>query len=95
MTEGKIVLAARITAISDMIKDGQDGVLHVPGDPEDLADKILSLYEDKDLRQRLADSARKYHWKFDTIRKHEEVFRVLQSLVNDTSAVDVYKFEGL
>jgi glycosyltransferase involved in cell wall biosynthesis len=94
MTEGKVVLAARIASISDMIEDGKDGLLHRPGDPEDLADKILSLYEDKALRQRLAEHARKYNWKFDTIRKHEEIFRVLKSMVHDTSAVDVHAIDG-
>ena len=89
MTEGKVVLAAKIAAISEMIEDGQNGVLHQPGDPEDLADKILRLYKDKALRLRLAANARRYHPKFDTIRKHEEIFKVLKNLVNDTSPVDV------
>jgi len=89
MTEGKVVLAAKVAGISDMIKDGEDGLLHRPGDPDDLADKIMSLNKDKLLRQRLADNARRYHSKFDTIRKHEEIFRMLQTLVNDTSALDV------
>jgi glycosyltransferase involved in cell wall biosynthesis len=93
MTEGKVVLAAAVAATSEMISDGEDGVLFRPGDPEDLADKILSLYKDKGLRRRLADNARIYHPKFDTIRKHEEIFRMLQSLVNDTSAVDVYTID--
>jgi glycosyltransferase involved in cell wall biosynthesis len=85
MTEGKAVLAARIAAISDMIKDGEDGLLHRPGDPDDLAGKIICLYQDKSLRQRLAENARRYHPQFDTVCKHEEIFRVLKSLVNDTS----------
>ena len=89
MTEGKVVIAAAVAAMSEMIKDGEDGLLFRPGDPEDLAEKILRLYKDKDLRQRLADNARKYHSKFDTIQKHAEIFRVFQSLVNDTSAIDV------
>ncbi|HME42747.1 MAG TPA: glycosyltransferase [Syntrophorhabdales bacterium] len=89
MTEGKVVLAARIAAISDMIRDGEDGLLHRPGDPDDLADKIVALYKDGALRERLADNARRYHPRFDTICKHEEIFRVLKSLVNDRSPVDV------
>jgi len=89
MTEGKVVLAARIAAISDMIKDGEDGLLHRPGDPDDLADKIVSLYKNKALRQRLADNAHRYHPQFDTICKHAEIFKVLKRLVNDTSPIDV------
>ena len=85
MTEGKVVLAARVAAISEMIKDGEDGLLHRPGDADDLAEKIMTVYKDKALRRRLADNARTYHPQFDTIRKHEEIFRVLKRLVNDTS----------
>lgn len=90
MTEGKVVLAARIAAISEMIRDGEDGLLHRPGDPDDLAEKILLLYRDPALRRRLAENARKYRLKFDTICKHEQIFRMLQGLVNDTSAIDVH-----
>jgi hypothetical protein len=90
MTEGKVVLAARIAAIAEMIRDGEDGLLHRPGDPDDLAEKILLLYRDQTLCRRLAENARKYHLKFDTIGKHEEIFRMLQGLVNDTSTIDVH-----
>jgi glycosyltransferase involved in cell wall biosynthesis len=93
MTEGKIVLAAAVAGISDMIRDGEDGVLYRPGDPDDLADKIMSLYKDKALRQRLADNARRYHRKFDTVCQHEEIFKALQRLVNDTSNIDVHTIE--
>jgi glycosyltransferase involved in cell wall biosynthesis len=93
MTEGKVVLAARIAAISDMIRDREDGLLHRPGDPDDLAEKIVCLYKDKALRLRLAENARRYHRQFDTVCKHEEIFRVLKSLVNDRSPVDVRELD--
>jgi glycosyltransferase involved in cell wall biosynthesis len=90
MTEGKVVLAARIAGISDMIEDGEDGLLHRPGDPDDLAEKILMLYRDRALRKRIAKNACNYHFKFDTICKHEEIFRMFQSLVKGTSFTDFH-----
>ncbi|WP_129127852.1 glycosyltransferase [Geomonas oryzae] len=89
MTEGKVVLAAKVAGISEMIVDGEDGILHRAGDADDLAGKLFTLYKDKELRKRLSDNARKYHPRFDTIRKHEEIFNALKRLVNDDSATDL------
>ena len=94
MTEGKLVLAAGVAGISDMIRDGEDGLLHRPGDPDDLAAKILMLYPDRALRRRLTENARKYHERFDTVRKHEEIFRVLQGMVHDAPALDLQGIRG-
>lgn len=93
MTEGKVVLAARVAGIAEMILDGEDGLLHRPGDPADLAEKILKLYGDEALRRRLADNARRYHPKFDTYCQHEAVIKAIQGLVHDTSNIDVYTLE--
>ena len=89
MTEGKVVLAARVAGIADMIRDGVDGMLFQPGDSEDLAEKILMLYKDPDLRQKLAAKARLYQPKFDTVRKHEAIFHALKTLVNDPTPYDL------
>jgi glycosyltransferase involved in cell wall biosynthesis len=88
MTEGKVVLAARVAGIADMIKDGEDGLLFAPGDADHLAENIVKLYKDRSLRERLAAKARLYHPRFDTVRKHEEIFRALKKLVHDTSDYD-------
>lgn len=89
MTEGKVVLAARVAGISDMITDGEDGLLHRAGDAEDLADKMFILYKDKELRKRLSNNARKYHPRFDTIRKHEKILNTFKWLANDSSVIDL------
>lgn len=89
MTEGKVVVASGVAGISEMIKDGRNGVLFRPGDSEELSNKIISLYKDETLRHQLAANARTYNPKFDTIRQHEEIFRSFQKLVNDYSIIDV------
>ena len=49
-----------------IIKDGENGLLVEPGDPEDMARAILRIYEDPELRKRIESSARKsaegYNW---------------------------------
>lgn len=89
MTEGRVVLAARLAGIADMIKDGEDGILFQPGDADELAEKIIKLYQDQYLRDRLAANARRYHVRFDTIRKHEEIFRYLKKLTRDPADYDL------
>jgi glycosyltransferase involved in cell wall biosynthesis len=94
MSNGKALIAPKIAAISDMIKDGEDGLLFQPGDPHDLADKILHLYNDRKLRQLLAKNAQRYHPKFDTIRKHEMIFKVLEMINKDKLPADVHTIDS-
>ncbi len=95
MTEGKVVVASRLAGIADMITDGHDGILVRPGDPEDLANNIIELYHDEERRQQLASNAQKYHRKFDTICKHEEIFRNLKRLINDTSDITPFNIKAI
>lgn len=53
------VVATAITGIPELVIDGVNGLLVEPGNPGALADKILLLSADKDLRERLGKMARK------------------------------------
>ena len=46
LSTGKPVVASRVGDISKYLSDGQDVLLCNPGDPQDLADKILRLLDD-------------------------------------------------
>lgn len=48
-------IAARIYGSEDAIVDGETGLLHRVGDPEDLADKLRILIDDPTLRARLGE----------------------------------------
>ncbi len=56
---GKPVVASNIGGIPEIVDDGVNGILVAPGEPENTGSKILSLYEDKQLRDRMGVSARK------------------------------------
>ena len=45
MTMGCPTIAAKVGGIAEIIEDGVDGLLHRPEDPDDLADRIVSLLE--------------------------------------------------
>jgi glycosyltransferase involved in cell wall biosynthesis len=53
MVAGKPIVAARAAAVPEVV---QDGLLAEPENPEALADAILHLYTDSDLRMRLGAS---------------------------------------
>jgi glycosyltransferase involved in cell wall biosynthesis len=46
MALGCPVVAARVGGIPEVVRDGDDGLLHRPGDPDDLAAKIVALLSD-------------------------------------------------
>lgn len=46
MAMGTPVVAARVGGIPEIVRDGVDGLLHRPGDAEDLANRILAMLAD-------------------------------------------------
>jgi glycosyltransferase involved in cell wall biosynthesis len=58
MAAGLPVVASRIGAIPETLEDGACGILVEPGDPRALAEAIIRLAADADLRRSLGDSGR-------------------------------------
>jgi glycosyltransferase involved in cell wall biosynthesis len=58
MAAGLPVIATAVGAIPDFVKDGQDGFLIAPRDPQALADRICRLLGDEGLRQRMSKRVR-------------------------------------
>jgi glycosyltransferase involved in cell wall biosynthesis len=59
MIHGKAVVASRVGGMTDLIEDGKTGLLVDPGDPNALANGILRLLGDKDLRQSMGEAGRR------------------------------------
>lgn len=55
----RATVAPRRTSVAELIDDGVEGLLFEPGNPRDLADKIVRLLLDRSLRERLADAGRR------------------------------------
>jgi glycosyltransferase involved in cell wall biosynthesis len=73
MAAGKAVVASRIGQISEMIDDGQSGLMFEPGNFQEMLAKTSELIENKELRERLGRSARKtildgYTWRVNAER---------------------------
>ncbi len=67
MALGRPVVATAVGGIPGVIRDGIDGLLVPPRQPEALANKWLELYRDGALRKKLADSA------LERVRGHYDI----------------------
>jgi glycogen(starch) synthase len=56
-TRGRPVVATRVGGIPDLVEHGVNGLLVPPGDPQRLADAMVSVFSDRGLAQRLAAGA--------------------------------------
>jgi len=57
---GKPVVASRIGGIPELVKEGYNGLLFEPGNVEDCKEKILRLWNDRQLCRKMGENARDY-----------------------------------
>jgi glycosyltransferase involved in cell wall biosynthesis len=79
MASGKAVIATKIDGIPEIIHDGYSGILVKPEDPEELAQALMKLYHDSELRDRLGSCGRdsvstEYTWQV-IAQRYLDVFR--------------------
>ena len=92
---GVPVVSTRVGGVVDIIDDLKTGLFCDAQDPKDMADKILKLYRDKDLRINLAIAGRKRveeNFNLDimmtkTLSVYEEVLKSVNILIIKISAV--------
>ncbi|MBN2097717.1 MAG: lipopolysaccharide heptosyltransferase II [Candidatus Omnitrophica bacterium] len=92
---GVPVIATRVGGVTDIITDGENGVLVEPKDPQALAQAIIKLFKQPNLAQQLVAAGRKnVEEKFSleqmavhTIKVYEQVQKSLKILVIKLSAL--------
>jgi glycosyltransferase involved in cell wall biosynthesis len=80
MALGKPSAVTRVGGIPEVVRDGVEGFLVPPGDPAALADRIVALLQDDDLRSRMGEAARERARSFDirlAVRRMEAVYEEL------------------
>ena len=82
LAAGKPVVAARTGGLREIVVDGVNGLLFTPGDPEDLAKKILQILKDKKLRERMAKEARRSAKRFSPERLSKSYVRIYQAILS-------------
>lgn len=58
MDYGKIVLVSKVGGLIDFIKDKRNGIFVEPGNSNDVADKIQTIYQNKELRRTIQANAK-------------------------------------
>ena len=71
MARGIPNISSNIAAISEAITDGENGYLTEPGDEKTLADRILRLAKDAELRERFSSAAYARVW--ETFNQKDQI----------------------
>lgn len=78
MASGLAVVTTESSGMTDLVEDGHDGLLTIPGDADSLAVALSTLYGNSQLRRALGCAAqekmKRFTWKLSALR-HEAVFR--------------------
>lgn len=78
---GTPVVATRVPGLVDAVIDGETGLLVPFGDREALAGALVTVLEDGELRQQLADGARRFAQSFTWERAAEEAWALVESVL--------------
>jgi len=72
LAAGLPVVSSKVGGLPDVITDGENGFLTEPGNPQDLAEKVIALLNDTDLRKEMSmsnrEKAKDYGWERITDR---------------------------
>jgi glycosyltransferase involved in cell wall biosynthesis len=79
---GTPVIGSNVSGIKDSVINGKTGLLFEYGNPSDLASKILTLINNKNLRNRLQIEAKKWAKKFDWDIKAKEYLNLIKKHTN-------------
>jgi glycosyltransferase involved in cell wall biosynthesis len=60
MFAGKPVIGAGVGATCELVKDGFNGLIYKVADPGDLAEKILYLYQHRDVARQLGENGKRW-----------------------------------
>ncbi len=77
MSCGKPVIASDIGGIPESVKDGYNGLLTIPKNPVDIAEKIVNALTEFDLKEmgkRARLTARTYRWE-EISKRYEKVIK--------------------
>ncbi len=80
---GKPVIGSRIGGISEMIEPGRTGLLFTPGEADELAACIRTLWPDESLRSKMGRAARqKVQKEFSSEAHYEQLMDLYRTLLN-------------
>ena len=85
MAVGKPVIATRIGGLTDIVADGETGVLVQPGSVSELVEALKRLLADADLRAQMGEKGRDRVRRFQASTVVPQYERLYEQLVNQTA----------
>lgn len=83
MAAKKNFVATKIDAIPTIVRDGIDGILVNVDSPQQAADAVVSLYQDKDTAEKMKKEAWEYaHKRYDIQRVAEQHLDLFESIIS-------------
>ncbi|MFV9631150.1 MAG: glycosyltransferase family 4 protein [Methanosarcinales archaeon] len=78
MASGLPIIATKVTGLLEIVKDGKNGILVESKSPDEIAEKVLLILGDDELRERISENNRKeakrYSWD-SAVDKLEEIYQ--------------------
>jgi glycosyltransferase involved in cell wall biosynthesis len=85
LAAGRPVVATRVGGVPDVVRDGEDGFLVDTGDVDTLADRLVQLAEDSDLRRAMGEAGRsRVLARYSVERLVDDVDRLYRTLLAAT-----------
>jgi glycosyltransferase involved in cell wall biosynthesis len=81
MCAGIPIVANDVDGVSDVVRDGETGYLVSPHNPQEMADRIVRLLRDEELRKRLGAHARRDSAEFSSEQMLEKIELLYMQLV--------------
>jgi len=84
MASGLPIIATKVRGLPEILKDGQNGFLVEPRNPEQIAEKALLLLNDEELRKRISNNnleeVKKYDWKIVIDKLENVYFNIIKNI---------------
>ena len=77
----KTLISSRIGGFASMLREGIDVLLFEPGNPHDLAEKLIQAISDEDLRARLGRNAARFASRFTWSKVAEETIKLYKECI--------------
>lgn len=81
MASGLAIVATRVGSLSEIVQDGEAGILVERGNAEQISSAVLRIYRDETFRLTLEENGKREAQKFDWRNSATEVYKIYLSLV--------------
>jgi len=84
MSQGTPVITTNIGGQAELIKDGYNGFLVKPADQKDLAEKILKILKDNNLRRKMSRNSLEYAKRFSKEEHAKKIEKLFESIIRES-----------